>query len=101
MVQFYRDIYHKAFEDTEKAIDKETILNYPNFNEEFEIHKYGSDRQLGAVISQNGELLVVYSRKLSNTQRNWTTTEKEVLNIVGNRWGVQEHPLGDKESRSS
>ena len=31
---------------------KETILNYPNFNEVFEIHTGVSDRKLGAVISQ-------------------------------------------------
>ena len=30
---------------------KQTKLNYPDFNKEFEIHTDKSDRQLGAVIS--------------------------------------------------
>ena len=58
---------------------KETILKYPNFNEVFEIHITGSGRQLGAVILQNGKPLAFYSRKLSSAQRNYTTTEQELL----------------------
>ncbi len=61
---------------------KETILNYATFNEVFEIHTDASDRQLGAAISQNGKPLTFYNRKLSSAQRNYTTTEQELLSIV-------------------
>ena len=61
---------------------KETILTYLNFNEVFEIYTDASDRQLGAVISQNGKPIAFYSRKLSGAQRNYTTTEQELLSIV-------------------
>ena len=54
---------------------KETILTYLNFNEVFEIHTDASDRQLGGVISQNGNPLAFYSRKLSGAQRNYTTLQ--------------------------
>ena len=37
---------------------------------------------MGAVISQGGNSLAFYSRKLSNVQRNYTTTEQELLNIM-------------------
>ena len=52
---------------------KENIVNYPNFNEVFEIHTDASDRQLGTAISQNGNPLAFYSRKLRSAQRNYTT----------------------------
>ena len=61
---------------------KETILNYPDFNEVFEIHTDASDRQLGAAISQNGKPLAFYSRKLNSAQKNYTTAEKELLSII-------------------
>ena len=61
---------------------KETILTYLNYNEVFEIHIDVSDRQLGAVVSQNGKSLAFYGRKLSGAQRNYTTTEQELLSIV-------------------
>ena len=41
-----------------KVMAKGTILNYPDFNKVFEIHTDASDRQLGAVISQEGNLLL-------------------------------------------
>ena len=109
MVQFYRDMWkrrshilapltdlvgkgkkkikwnlehQKAFEDMKRVMAKETILNYPKFDQCFDIHTDASDRQLGAVISQDGKPLAFYSRKLSSAQRNYTTTEQELLSIV-------------------
>ena len=51
----WTEVHQKAFEDIKKVMAKETILTYPNLNEVFEIHTDASDRQLGAVISQNGD----------------------------------------------
>ena len=41
-----------------------------------------SDKQLGAVISHNNKPISLFSRRLSNPQRNYTTTKKELLAIV-------------------
>jgi len=110
MVQFYRDMWKQrshilapltdlvglgkkkikweskhqdSFDRIKKVLAKETILNYPKFDRPFDIHTDASDRQLGAVISQDGKPLAFYSRKLSSAQRNYTTTEQELLSIVG------------------
>jgi hypothetical protein len=63
-------------------IAKETLLTFPDFSQEFEIHTDASKLQLGACISQNGKPVVFYSRKLQPAQTRYTTTEQELLSIV-------------------
>ena len=63
-------------------LSKETLLRYPDFSKEFEIHTDASKKQLGAVIVQDGKPIVFNSRKLSNAQTRCTTTERELLAIV-------------------
>ena len=57
-------------------VSAETLLNYPDWTINLTLHTYDSDKQLGAVISQNDKPIDLFSRKLSNTQNNYTTTEK-------------------------
>ena len=78
----WNNTHQQAFDDIKKVMAKETILNYPKFDKTFEIHTDASDRQLGSVIAQDGKPLAFYSRKLSSAQRNYTTTEQELLSIV-------------------
>ena len=72
----------KGVRRNKKIVARETLLVYPNFNQPFDIHTDASDKQLGAVISQNGLPIAFYSRKLNSAQRNYTTTERELLAIV-------------------
>ena len=60
---------------------QDVLLAYPDFNLPFDIHTDASDFQLGAVISQNGKPIVFYSHRLSISQRNYMTTERELLSI--------------------
>ena len=71
-----------AFNTMKRVISKDTLLQYPDFNEKFEIHTDASDYQLGAVISQKSKPIAFFSRKLNSAQRNMTVTEKELLAIV-------------------
>ena len=110
MVQYYRDLWPKrshilqpftaissgkkgtriqwtpeledAFNKVKQMICKETLLTYPDWSKPFDIHTDASDYQLGAVISQENKPIAFFSRKLNSAQRNYTTTEKELLSIV-------------------
>ena len=72
----------QAFTSMKRLIAKETLLAYPDFNKKFTIHTDASDFQLGAVIMQENKPLAFFSRKLTSAQRNYTTTEKELLSVV-------------------
>ena len=71
-----------SFEEIKRVLTKEIIPNYPEFDRPFDIHTDASDRHLGAVLSQDGKPLALYSRKPSSAQRNYSTTEQELLSIV-------------------
>jgi hypothetical protein len=72
----------QAFTEVKRAISREVMLSYPDFNKPFEIHTDASNYQLGAVISQDGKPIAFFSRKLNDAQTRYTTTEKELLSIV-------------------
>ena len=71
-----------AFDQLKALIAKETLLTFPDFSKEFEIHTDASKLQLGACISQEGKPVAFYSRKLQPAQTRYTTTERELLSIV-------------------
>ena len=72
----------KSFNAIKRMICKETLLTYPDWLKPFDIHTDASDYQLGAVISQENKPIAFFSRKLNSAQKNYTTTEKELLSIV-------------------
>ena len=61
---------------------------HPDFNEPFEMHIDTSLCQIGAVITLDGEPVVFCSRKLKDGQHSYTTTERELLAMVGITKGV-------------
>jgi hypothetical protein len=72
------------------------LLAFPDFSKEFEIHTDASKLQLGACISQNGKPVAFYSRKLQSAQTRYTTTEQELLSIVGTLKEFRNILLGQK-----
>ena len=72
----------EAFEQMKALIAKETLVTFPDFSKEFEIHTDASKLQLGACISQEGKPVAFYSRKLNPAQTRYTVTEQELLSIV-------------------
>eukprot|EP00957_Ditylum_brightwellii_P178439 13591741-Ditylum_brightwellii.AAC.1 len=75
-------VEQKAFEWAKKIVSQEMLPAYPDFNIPFKVHMDASDTQLGAVIHQQDMPIDFYSCKLNNIQKNYTTTERELLAIV-------------------
>ena len=80
-----------AFCNAKEIMSKETLLDYPDFNKPFVIHTDASHLQLGGVISQDGNPIAYYSRKLNDAQTRYTTTERELLSIVDPK-GAPQYP---------
>ena len=74
--------HQDSFDKMKVLIAKETLVTFPDFSKEFEIHTDASKLQLGACISQGGKPVAFYSRKLQPAQTRYTTTERELLSIV-------------------
>ena len=74
-----------SFTALKKAIATNVVLSYPNFNEPFIIHCDSSDYSIGGCISQCINDMVrpisFYSKKLSSTELNYATIDREALAI--------------------
>jgi hypothetical protein len=70
------DEHQKAFDNIKKIICREVMLNFPDFSKPFHIYIDASDRQLGAVITQDEKPIAFYSRKLNSAQQIYTTGEQ-------------------------
>ena len=72
-----------SFDKIKETLACNTLLAYPDYSgTPFVIYTDASQRQLGAVITQNGRVLAYFSRKLSTAQQKYSITELELLSIV-------------------
>ena len=76
----------ESFEELKFHLTTAPIVRAPNWQLPFEVMCDASDLAIGAVLGQreNGKPHVVYyaSKTLNEAQRNYTTTEKELLTVV-------------------
>ena len=86
----------KVFETMELILATNVLLANPNNNLPFEVYMDASDYQMGAAILQNGRPVAYWSRRLTPTQRNYTTMEKELLAIVICFWEFRTMLMGAK-----
>jgi RNase H-like domain found in reverse transcriptase len=75
-------VHQHAFKTMKKILVRDVLLAYPDFSKKFKIFTDASNKQLGAVITLEGQPIAYYSRKLNSSQLNYTTTEKGLLSIV-------------------
>jgi hypothetical protein len=57
-------------------------LAYPDYSKVFDIYIDASSKQLGVVTTQDNRPIAFFSRKLSNTQREYSITKIELVAIV-------------------
>ena len=79
---YWNDSHQESFDAIKKVIARDIMLAYPNFDLAFKIYTDASLRQMVYVIVQNNRPIAFFSRKLNAAQRNYTTTEKELLIII-------------------
>ncbi|WJZ84376.1 hypothetical protein VitviT2T_003982 [Vitis vinifera] len=76
----------KSFEELKQFLTTALIVRAPNWKLPFEVMCDASDLAMGAVLGQreDGKSYVIYyaSKTLNEAQRNYTTTEKELLAVV-------------------
>ena len=63
-------------EKIKRIVARDDFLTYPYFNEMFKIRTNASAFQLGAVISHKGKPIAFYNRRLTDSQQQYTVTEK-------------------------
>lgn len=78
--------YIQSFETLKKNIMSPPVLAYPDFNKEFELTTDASNYAIGAVLAQDKHPITYISRTLNDHERNYSTTEKELLAIV---WSIK------------
>ena len=71
-----------AFEALKAALTKATVLTLPDFNKPFTIVADASQVGIGGVLLQDDRPIAFESHRLSSTERNYSTADRELYAVV-------------------
>ncbi len=72
----------QAFDQMHLLMATNALAAYPDHNKWFNVYTDASDFQLGKCIIQEGRPVAYFLQKLTKSQKNYTTMEKEMLSII-------------------
>jgi hypothetical protein len=78
----WTDEMQKSFDKMPLLMAADALAAYLDHNKWFNIYTDASDFQLAACIIQEGRPVAYFSQKLTMSQQNYNTMEKEMLSIV-------------------
>lgn len=76
----YREKIHQVI----KEINEFGVLKFPNFDEEFNLQTDASEHGIGGVLYQKHGIIGYFSKKLNDTEMNYSIVEKEMFAIIKN-----------------
>ena len=76
------DKAEKAFQDLKNAIIHAPVLKHPELDKPFKVVCDASNFASGAILMQDGHPISFASKKFSKAEKNYTTTERELLAII-------------------
>ena len=77
----WNDTLEYSFKELKRMVSAENLLSYPYWTILFTVHTNTSDKQLGAVISQNNKAIEFLEIRLSKPQHNYTETNQGPFTI--------------------
>jgi transposase InsO family protein len=78
----WTDLHRACFEAIKLALANAPTLKMPDFQSPFEVIVDASNVAIGAVLVQQDRPVAYESKKLTDTQKRWTTTERELWAAV-------------------
>jgi len=75
-------VHNTAFQALKTALTSQPVLRHVNISEPFELVSDASLVGTGAVLLQEGQPVAYTSKKFSSAEKNYTTTEQEMLGVV-------------------
>lgn len=83
---FWTDKQTESFNTLKQKLCEAPVLAFPDFSQPFVLTTDASNEGIGAILSQNDHPCCYISRTLNPPEKNYTTTEKELLAIV---WAIK------------